>query len=195
MRFKTLKYILVPVLAIGLSGCASTLTLLSPPSSRLVQGKNTAGAFNSYEYQYAIRGNKIYIKRAPLCDEVKHMMRVEQKREIGYGPALLELPLFGLGLVDIANAHAISVNSKKVTPLADYNTGKLMACGPMQPAANEKVIIENKGLNLYRTVRTDRNGVVNLDKILSGIGNNVNLSVRLANNHNVKFSCMYIANR
>ncbi len=196
MRFKTtIKYIVIMLLAVSLSGCATALTFFSPPSTTLVQGKKKAGSFNSYEYQYSVRGNKIFLERTPLCNEVAQTLKVEQKREIGYGPALMELPLFGLGLADIANAHAISVNSKKVTPLAEYNTGKLMTCGNRQPAANEKVIIENKALNLYRTARTDQDGVVNLNKVLPGINGKINLSVRLASNQNVAFSCMYVANR
>ena len=195
MQFKTIKYLLILVMAVSLSGCATALTFFSPTSSELVQGKKTAGAFNSYEYQYAVRNNKIYIERTPLCNQVTQVMRVEQKREKGYGPAMLEMPLFGLGLVDIANAHAISVNSRKVTPLDAYNTGKLMTCGARQPAANEEVIIENQGLNLYRTVKTDKNGVLNLDNILSGVNENVNVNVRLASNRHVAFSCLYVANR
>lgn len=196
MRFKTtIKYIVIMLLAVSLSGCATALTFFSPTSTKLVQGKKKAGAFNSYEYQYSVRGNKIFLERTPLCDEVAQTLKVEQKREIGYGPALMELPIFGLGLVDIANAHAISVNSKKVTQLAEYNTGKLMTCGKRQPAANEKVIIENTALNLYRTARTDQDGVVNLNKVLPGINGKINLNVRLASNQNVAFFCMYVANR
>ncbi len=162
------------------TGCASMLTLMSPYRTEVVVEKTWAGAFAGYDYRYQVDGNQLALLRTRLCTETAKAHQVTEKKEIGYGPALLEMPLYGLGLVDILNAYAISEWSRKVTPLEDYPTGNLIPCGKEEPAAHEPLIVENREKGIYKTGLTDQNGILDLDNLLKNTPGPVALKVRLA---------------
>ncbi len=191
MYLKLIRSLLLMGMVFCVSGCASFLTLMSPVQSEIVVGEKSVGDFNKYQYQYKIRSNQIVLSKVPLCTEKARAYRKAQKREIGYGPALLEMPFFGLGLIDMVNAYAIADDSKKQYPLAEYETGELLTCGSPEPAAGEAVIIENKQRTICRKGFTDSNGILDLDTILSDISGAVRYTVYLESDHTVRFSYVY----
>ena len=198
MRTRTflLTAILAMAMAMMISGCATTLTMMNPRTTKIETQEKYAGAFHEFEYRYNITAGKIELEKTPMCSEMAKAVRVSQKREIGYGPALLEMPLFGLGLFDIASARAISESSQEITPLSEYETGKLLSCGSPQPAEGEALIIESRADRKYWSATTDRDGKVDLNRIIGGTPEGaMDLNVRLGSNPSVNFACVYEAPR
>lgn len=195
MNFKNIALILMVGLVLCLSGCASILTGLSPRQSKIVEGEKTVGSLATYDYQFDIRSDKIFLSRIPLCNETVKTVRVAQKREIGYISALLEMPFFGLGLLDIINANAISEASRQEYPLGTFNTGKLLACGLPEPAVNETLIIRDPTHRLSRNVSTGKNGVVDLKEALSDVKGVRRLEIYLAADPGVACSYDYTPGR
>ncbi len=191
MHLKFIRSLLLMGMVFCISGCASFLTLISPVQSEIVVGEKSTGDFNKYEYQYKIRSNQIVLSKIPLCSETAQAYRKSQKREIGYGIALLEMPFFGLGLIDMANAYAIADYSKKQYPLAEYETGELLTCGRPEPAAGEAVIIENRQRTICRKGLTDSRGTLDLETVLNDVSGKARFTVYLESDRSVRFSCVY----
>lgn len=196
MRTRTFLLISILAMAMVTSGCATTLTTLSPRTTKVVNAEKRVGALHEFQYRYDFINGAIELEKTPMCGELAKADRISEKRIIGYGPALLEMPFFGLGLLDILSARAISESSREVTPLAEYETGKLLACGKPQPAADEALIIENPADKKYWAARTDQNGRIDLKRIIGGTPEGaMNLNVRLGSNPSVNFACVYEAPR
>lgn len=191
MRFKFLRLFLLTGMVFSISGCASFLTMMSPVHSEIVVAEKSAGDFNKYAYRYQIRSGQMMLSKTPMCTETASAYRKSGKRVIGYGPAILEMSFFGLGLVDILNAHAIADYSKKEYPLAEYETGKLLSCGRPVPAAGETVIMENKARNIQRKGLTDANGALNLNAVLQDVGGAAQFTVYLESDPDVRFAYLY----
>jgi hypothetical protein len=81
--------------------------------------------------------------------------------------------------------------SKIVEPLAEFETGNLVACGPSEPAAEEMVFIDNLELGLHRIAATDADGVLDLKKVLGDIHGAVNLKIHLASDNARIFKYVY----
>ena len=191
MTSKLVKTLLLIPLAFSISGCASFLTLMSPAQSKIVVGEKSVGDFNKYQYHYTVGANGIVFTKTPMCDEMAQTYRKSQKREIGYGPALIEMPFFGLGLLDMVNAYAISENSRKEYPLAKFNTGHLLTCGKPEPAAGESAVIENPRTGLFRKGVTDKQGRLDLTTVLADIPGRTNVLVYLTADPDLRISCVY----
>lgn len=184
------------VMVLSASGCASFLTYMSPVQSKVVVGEKSVGDFNTYEYHYKVRSNnKIILTKTPLCNETAQAYRESKKRIIGYSAAAFELIFYGLGIIDIVNAHGISENSKAIYPLAEYETGNVVACGVERPAANEGIIIENQQRKLYRKAYTDENGAVDLQAVLKDVNGVVKVNIRLESDSALAFSYLYAATK
>jgi hypothetical protein len=195
MGSKSIKYLLVMAAAIAMTGCASFLTSVSPVQSKMVIGEKKPGAVKSYTYGYDIHTDKIILKKTPICNETAQVTRVAQKRVIGYSAAFGEMVLYGLGLVDLVSASAISEDSRKEYPLGEFDTGKTLACGKTQPAANEPVIIESVKNDVNLRIYTDANGMIDLKKELKNVSGRVDLNIYLESDLSVAFSCTYAADR
>ncbi len=188
MKLKFIRAFLLMGMVFYISGCASFLTMMSPVQSEIVVGEKSPGEFNKYQYQSKIISNQIIISKTPLCGEKAIAYRSAQKRQIGFGPALLEMPLFGLGLIDIINARAIAEDSKKQYLLAEYDTGELLACGRPEPAAGEAFIIENSRHDIRRKGVTDNKGVLDLKSILRDLSGVTRITIYPESDPGVRFS-------
>jgi hypothetical protein len=189
MYFRNImQFIVLTGIVCCVSGCASFLTLMSPVQSEIVTGEKTTGDFSKYHYQCQIRAGHLILSKVPMCNETAKVFRKAGKRQIGYGPALLEMPFFGLGLIDIISAHAISDYSKREYLLAEYDTGELLACGEPVPAAHETVILESRNGEFLRKSITDANGMLNISTLLKDVSHPVQLSVYPASDRNARFS-------
>ncbi|NOY69935.1 MAG: hypothetical protein GXP53_10705 [Deltaproteobacteria bacterium] len=151
----------------GLFGCSSTLTYLGPLKSKLVTGDRAPGPFAKYEYKYYVNNNDtLRFVKTSMCHEKAEKLRVMKKQRRGVYLAVLELPLFGLGLFDMLQSYAIVQNSKRVEPLAKFSTGNLVMCGGPAPAANEAFVVQDPVRNIRLIIGTDDSGRLFLDRIL-----------------------------
>ncbi len=170
MMIGGLRISFLALLVCGLMGCASTLTYFGPSQSKLVNGEKSVGAFVGNQYTYKANGHTLQFIKTPMCEEMEQKLRVIQKQQRGFYLALMEVPLFGLGLFDMFNSDAISKASKQVVPLAKFSTKKTVPCGPAVTAANEMFVIEDVIRNIHLSVKTDADGKIDLDRILPGKG-------------------------
>ena len=133
MRFCTL------LLAVALSsGCATTiLTASGPVRTELVDGNRSVGEFVRNDYRVKRNSNKLFVFKTPLCNEVVEKLRVEQKPVLCWSCSMIELVFFGAGFFDLAQATAISEESRKEVKVAEYTTGRLLTCGELQPAPKQ----------------------------------------------------------
>jgi len=191
MILKFMRIWLILCLAFCLSGCMSALTYTAPLKSKLVNGETTIGEFCRYEYSSSVSSNRLFFVKKPMCKESVMKIRHAQKEIRCFSCALVELVLYGLGMFDMLRAHAIIEDSKVIEPLAAFETGNLVACGPLEPAAEEMVILENQGLGLHRIASTDTDGVLDLSKVLIDIHGSVYLKIYLASDNAKIYKFVY----
>lgn len=153
-------------LIIGISGCSSVLTYLAPVETKMVDGEVFKGKTVNFDYDYTTRNDRLSFTKTKMCEKIVQKMAVSQKQRRGISLALLELPLFGLGLLDMLRSYAIVEESRKVKPVAKYTTGELVACDGKTVAANEIFIIRDNVRALNFTAKSDANGVVDLKTVL-----------------------------
>ena len=53
----------------------------------------------------------LVVLRQPLCSQRVRIVRVDEKRVHGFIPALIEIPLFGLGIADLNEIRLREVNA------------------------------------------------------------------------------------
>jgi hypothetical protein len=182
---------LMLMMTASMSGCASFLTMMSPARSETVISETKPGGFAGYDYRYQISGAQLHVARTSLYTEIAKGYQVTKKKEIGYGPAMLEMPLYGLGLIDLLNAYAISEYSEKITPVADYETGNLIAFGEEEPAAGIQLVIENREKGVHRIGVTDENGMLDLKNLLKDIAGPIPIEVRMVSDTQTAFCFTY----
>ncbi len=195
MNARIARIFLIVLLAVSVSGCSYVLTRMGAPVVKLEDGKKSVGDFAKYKYSGGIRSNVIYLERTPQCSEIAEKVRVAQKQIRGRVFSMFEMVIFGLGLVDAAKAQAVSEISRTVTPLAKYETGKFIACGEKELAANEMLVIEDKQRTFHKQAATDANGNMDLDVVLADQNRVLNLSIRLASDQTKAVSYIYTPGR
>jgi hypothetical protein len=197
MNVSIARMALVVALAVfvfGISGCSTVLTRMGPMLYRLEDGEKTLGEFdkyNKYKFSGEIASNVIYLEKTPMCPEVVEKVRIAQKQRRGRVFSMVEVVFFGLGIVDAAKSQAVVESSKTVTPLGKYETGKFLACGEKQPAANELLIITDMQRTIHKQMETDRLGRLDLDRLLADENRILNLRVHPASDPHSTFSLLY----
>ncbi|MDA3898865.1 MAG: hypothetical protein PF482_22210 [Desulfobacteraceae bacterium] len=191
MNARIARIFFIILLAVSVSGCSYVLTRMGAPVVKLEDGEKSVGDFANYKFSGGIYSNVIHLERTPQCSEIAEKVRVSQKQVRGRVFSMVEIVFFGLGLVDGAKAQAVSELSRTETPLAKYETGKLVICGEKEPAANEMLIIEDKQRTFHKQVQTDANGNLDLDSVLQDENRVLNLSIRSASQMTKAVSFIY----
>lgn len=180
MNSRFFRFFLVVALASGLTGCSTVLTRMGPMIYTLEDGEKSMGSPAKYEFSGSIHSNVIYFEKTPMCPEIIEKVRIAQKQRRGRVFSMVEMVFFGLGLVDALKSQAVVEASREVTPLGEYESGKLLACGEKQPAAHEKLEISDRQRTFQKQAQTDENGRLDLDRVLADQQRVLNLSIRLA---------------
>lgn len=160
------RFLCVCLLVFCTSGCSSVLTRLGPVQHELADGETYVGDFVAYDYNVTGENSHLFFSKIPMCEKVVQKVRVSQKQRRGLYLAVLELPFFGLGLLDMMHSYAIVEESRKVVPVARFEAGEQVACNGSQPAANEIFIIKYVVKHLNVTAETDSNGNLDLKTVL-----------------------------
>lgn len=163
-----LKFFAVIVIAVSCSGCAAVVTHMGPLKSELKDGEAETGEFDHYSYSYTAEDNMVYLEKTPMCEQVREKIRVMKKKRRGLYFILAEIPLYGLGLVDMIYTYSISEHSRKEVPLAKYGTGTFAECGRKRPASGETLLIRNYREGIKERAETGEDGSVDLDEMLPG---------------------------
>jgi hypothetical protein len=199
MMKKVIKVCLAILMIVSISGCASSLTRQSSLFSTLENGKKSVGDFVKYKYSGSLRGNVGVIEKTPLCSEMIEKVRVAKKEPRGVGFIFPEIVFFGLGFYDEMRVRAVVEDSKKVVPLAKFESSNLVACGEKAPAANEEIVLlvrpeiinDVVPKSYYRTATTDENGMVDFNKVFKDENRALNLTATLASDESASVSFMY----
>ncbi len=191
MNARIARICLIVLMAVSVSGCSTVLTRMGPLVYKLEDGEKSVGEFAKYKFSGGIRANVIYLEKAPLCAEISEKIQVAQKQRRGRVFSMVEMVIFGLGMIDAAKAYAVVEESRIVTPLAKYETGKFVACGEKEPAANEMLVIEDKQRTFHKQAQTDANGNLDLSQVLADENRVLNLSIRLASDQTKAVSFIY----
>lgn len=163
-----LRCFAIILLAVSCSGCASVLTQMGPLKSELKDGDTSTGEFDRYEYSAEAEKDVIYLEKTPMCEEKREKIRVMKKMPRGLLIMLLEIPVYGLGLIDMMYTYSIIEHSRKEVALAEYETGNLVECGKKEPAEGETLFIKNFGGDINEKAVTDENGAVDLQEVMPG---------------------------
>jgi hypothetical protein len=196
---KLINVCVIILLVISVSGCASYLTRQSPLHSTLENGKTTVGNFVKYKYSGSLRGNVGVLEKTPLCAEMIEKVRVAKKSPRGIGFIFAEMVFFGFGFIDEQRVRAIVEESKKVEPLAKFESSELVACGEKEPAANEEIVLHVRPeiindvvpKSYYMTAQTDENGMIDFNRVFKDENRILNLTATLASDESASVSFMY----
>lgn len=191
MNARIARIFLIVLLAVSVSGCSTVLTRMGAPVVKLEDGEKSVGDFAEYKFSGGITSNVIYLEKTPQCTEISEKIRVSQKQIRGRAFSMVEMVFFGLGLIDAAKAQAVSELSRTETPLAKYETGKVVVCGEKEPAANEMLVIQDKQRTFHKQAATDSNGNLDLSQVLADENRVLNLSIRRASDQTVAVSFIY----
>ncbi len=154
------------ILVFCLSGCSSVLTYLGPVQHELADGETFTGDLVEYDYEVYGDNSRLHFMKTPMCKKIVEKVRVSKKQRRGLYLAVLELPFFGLGLLDMLRSYAIVEESRRVEPVGRFETGEQLACNGREPAANEIFIIKDNVKDLNVTAETDSKGNLDLKTVL-----------------------------
>jgi len=195
MNTRIARIFFIVLIAVSISGCSTVLTRMGPLIYKLEDGEKSVGEFAKYKFSAGIQSNVIDLEKTPMCAEISEKVQVAQKQVRGRSISMVEIVFFGVGLIDAANAEAVSEISRTEMLLGKYETGKFLACGEKEPADNEMLIIEDKQRTFHKQALTDANGNLNLDNVFSDENRVLNLSIRIASDPTLKMSLLYTPSR
>lgn len=191
MKRKFIYLMIIAALCFCTMSCGSILTHMSPLRSRLVT-ETSVKPPSGVQYTCELGKTKIYLTRSPSCPESARTSRVAKKSSEWALPiACAELPLFGLGLVDMATMYGIAEDSKVEYLLGNYDTELSIPCGKSEAASGETMVIENDTRGIYHEVMTDDSGIIDLVPILGASRDKQEFRVYLKSDPTVSFSFVY----
>jgi hypothetical protein len=191
MNVRITRICFIVFIAVCISGCSTVLTRMGPLVHSLEDGEKSMGEFAEYKFSGGIDSNVIYLEKTPMCSEIAEKVRVSQKQVRGRAFALVEIVIFGLGFVDMAKAESVVEISRTETLLGKYDTGKVLACGEKEPAADEMLVIADKQRTFHKQAATDSNGNLDLSQVLADENRVLNLSIRRASDQTIAVSFIY----
>lgn len=166
MTLKTLHAIILCCTSLCLSGCATILTTYFPIKvTKTRDGEKIIGEQVGYNYSLTETKDFLVLLREPLCSQ--RIKRITEERKMVHGdiPALLEIPLLGLGILDLAMAESVSEDSVRVTDAGTVKSSGIIVCGPREPASSIELILEFPQSIFASRIKTDGQGRVSVSAI------------------------------
>lgn len=175
-RYAMICFILMS--CVLLNACATSLTISGPPMKEVFLEEETKpGREISSSYRLVEGSDEVTILRRPYCMETAQERIVYRKRLRGVIPAVVEIPLYGLGLVDLVVAKQIAINSKKVEKGDVVETGSIIECGVYKPAKNVELVVQCPETGQMTYVTTGSSGEIALKKLFEGFHLNSQLNI------------------
>lgn len=163
-----------------LSSCATVITSSMPPYKFEKKGETKLGPVTTYDFDVEyLGGSKLKIYETPICMILQKSILVEKKQTRGAITALVELPIFGLGLADFVLADVIAENSKKEIDKGFIPSGKFKICGQKSPLKSAKIVIQFPISMSVVDTYTDSSGILHLEEFIKAYHDNIlNLFVK-----------------
>ena len=168
MKYKYLPFILVLFSCLLTNGCATILTISAPSVEEITLGKKAIGKQISINYHYDDGKDKGTLTRQPYCMETAEQMIMTRKRMHGVVPAMVEIPIYGLGLLDLISAGIYAKASEEEVRGNFVETGEIIDCGKFQPAPETVLYIQCAETGQINKVVTDAAGNVATKQIYAG---------------------------
>lgn len=163
---RCLMLVLVLVGCFGMSGCATMITLSMPPEYTVEPGLKSLGPPSSRDFTIKRSGDRFHVWQTPVCREKESKRKIGKKRQRGIIMAIIETPLFGLGILDWVMSYTVAESSREVETLPPAPTGEVHPCGPPKPASDLQLVIQVAGEEGQGTLRTGKDGSFALYGIL-----------------------------
>ncbi len=165
MKARLLSIALLIMAILAANGCATVSTLAVPAVQETKRGETQVGSIDSYNYALSEDLNNLILERQPLCSQKAQVIHVKQKILHGLFPGVLEIPLLGLGILDLSTAYAITRATREETPAGMQEIPDLVVCGKFEPAPEKELILQFSSTLSTAYLKTDKNGKVPLSSI------------------------------
>lgn len=165
------------------SGCATVLTHSFPPVTETIKGESIQGDIIGYTYSVSETKDGLTLMRQPLCREKIQITEVKRKQLHGVMGALIEIPFFGFGILDLATAGVYSKMTLEEIPKDPIPGSELSPCGDMEPVPDFPVVIQYPASVTTKHLQTGQNGEISYSTItpLDMPDNRLTLFVRDSN--------------
>ncbi len=177
MKYRDLPFILVLLSCLFTNGCATVLTISAPSVEEVTLGKKATGKQISINYHYFDGKEKGTLMKQPYCFETAEQMIMTRKRMHGAVPAIIEIPIFGLGLLDLISAGVYAKASEEEVRGNFVETGEIVECGKFAPAPETELIIQCAETGQINKVSTDTDGNISTNQIYAGFFQNAQLNL------------------
>ncbi len=161
-----------------LNACATVLTITAPPIKEvLLEEMTKPGRQVSSNYRLVEGTKEVTILMQPYCMETAQERIVHRKRIRGVIPAVIEIPLYGLGLVDLVIAKQFVIKSVKEEKGQVVETGSIIECGDYRPAANTELVVQCPETGQIGYVSTGSSGEIAVKDLFAGFLQNSQLNI------------------
>lgn len=167
-----------------LNACATALTISGTPLKEVVlDEERNNGRLITTNYQL-IEGTKEFtLLEKPYCMETAKEKIIFKKRLRGVIPAIFEIPLYGLGLLDLVIAKQYSKNTVREEEGSVVETGSIIECGDYKPVVNAELIVQCPETGQIVYVSTDSSGEITANKLFAGFLQNSQVNVFVRDDH------------
>ncbi len=161
MTLRNLSIFILCCTSLFSSGCATVVTNYFPIKiTETKQGEKVIDTRVGYNYSLKETKDSLVLLRQPLCSQKIKLITMEKNMVHGDVFALLEIPILGLGFLDMSMAEAASKATEKESDGGTIKSSEIIACGTIDPGANIELILGfPESISLSR-VKTDDQGKI-----------------------------------
>lgn len=155
-------FYIIAFLAVTLwsSGCATILTHTYPPVTETRQGESIQGDQAGHNYVVSREQDTMVLMSQPLCREKIQMTEIKRKQLRGVIGAIIEIPLFGLGILDLVTAGVYSKATRVETPIDPIPGPMVSPCGDFGPAPGIAVVVQYPDSLSSKVLQTGKKGQI-----------------------------------
>ena len=187
MKARLLSISLLIMVILAANGCATFSTLAVPAVQEKKRGEIQVGSIDSYNYALSEDQDDLILEKQPLCAQKARIIHVKQKIIHGIFPGVLEIPLLGLGILDLSTAYAVTRASREETPAGMEEIPDLIVCGPFEPVPEKELILQFSSTLSTAYLKTDENGKVPLSSIQKIRGGQYDFNIFVREDNNLIF--------
>lgn len=178
MKYRYLMICCLLASCLFLNACATALTISAPPIKEvLLEEVTKPGRQISSNYRLIEGTKEITILQQPYCMETAQERIIYRKRLHGVIPAVFEIPLYGLGLLDLVIAKQFAITSVTEKKGQVVETGSIIACGDYRPAANVELVLQCPETGQIGYVSTGSSGEITVKDLFAGFLQNSQLNI------------------
>lgn len=166
MKYRQLTLISLFLALVSASGCATVLTVANPPLTETRNGESVLSDPVGFNYVLIEEKDDFLLEKQPLCGQKVQLMDVKRKQLHGVIPAVVEIPLFGLGLLDLVVAGIYTRATMDVQPNGLIDGPEVSVCGDFEPVSDQAVFVQYPVSITSKTLSTDETGRIPFKKLI-----------------------------